>query len=602
MSLWAGFRLGVNHGIAVTALLLMSALTASAQVNVLTAHNDIARTGQNLNETVLTTSNVNASQFGQLFSLHIDGDPYAQPLYVSQVPIPGQGTHNVVYAATSKDMVYAFDADTNGGANANALWSVSLLTNSTPAGVLQTKWGVIGTPVIDLPSQTMYLVSSEEQGTTEIFRLHALDVTTGAEKLGGPVTLQGSVAGTGNASVGGVLTFDANYHYQRPGLLLLNGVVYLAFGSVGDQGPYHGWIFSYSASTLKQINLYCDNPNGGGDGIWLSGAGLTAEVNDPAKPYGRMFLVTGNGTYSATTPYTNSMSYGMSVVDLDLAGGVMTVQDEFTPFNQRPVDLQDGDLGSGGAVLLPPQALASGDTLSPLVEIGKSGTFYILDRDNLGGFNAGGDQIVQEVQTPQSGTQNWGAGIWGSTAYWNNKIYASGTNPGVSNSFTAYSFMNGRLSETPTSQTTEKFGAPSPTPSVSANGAQNGIAWILDTHGTYTQGPQVLLAYDAGNLANALYSTSTMPARDNPGVALKYTVPTIANGKVYVGAVNRLSVYGLLSGSATTATPVFNPPSGTFSGSQSVAISDTTSGAQIFYTTDGSTPTINSALYAGRSR
>ncbi len=571
---------------------------AVAQINVLTAHNDIARTGQNLNETILTPANVNPNQFGKLFTMRVDGYVYGQPLYVSQVSIPGKGTHNVVYLETDADSVFAFDADSNGGIDANPLWSVSLLTNTTPAGTLQSNFGVTGTPVIDLSKNMMYLVSSETRGSAAIFRLHAIDITTGAEKLGGPVQIQGSIAGTGNGSTGGVLAFDATYQYQRPGLLLLNGKLYMAIGSIADNGPYHGWIFSYNESTLQQINIYCSAPNGTGDGIWMSGSGLAAEVNNPAKPDGRMFISTANGTYSASYPYNNTMSLGMSIVDLDLTGGVMTAEDEFTPYNEAILDAQDGDVGSGGVVLLPTQTLGSGSTLQPLVQIGKSGAFYILNRNNLGGYNSAGDsQIVQEVQTPQSGFQNWGAGVWGSTAYWNGNIYSGGTNPGVDNSLTAYSFVNGQMSSTPTSQSAEKFGTPSPTPSISANGTQGGIVWAIDTNGIYTGGPQVLVAFDATNLAHTLYSTNSNLSRDNPGGAVKYTVPTIANGKVYVGAAYRLSVFGLLGSTPTAPPPVFTPPSATFTGSQPVMITDAASGAQIYYTTDGSTPSVSSTLY-----
>ena len=299
----------------------------------------------------------------------------------------------------------------------------------------------------------MYVVSSDLQGSVAISRLHALDITTGAEKFGAPVQIQASVPGTGSGSAGGVLTFNAAYQLQRPGLLFLNGVVYIGFASIGDQGPWHGWIFSYNAATLKQIDVFQLAPNGSGAGIWMGGAGLAAEVNNPAKPYGRMFVAIGNGSYNINPPtvsgqpYSNpSNSYGMSVLDLDLTGGIMTVEDAFTPFNEAALDAQDGDLGSGGPVLLPAQTLASGKTLNPLIEIGKSGAIYILDRDDntdgsnnpateyspagLGGFNAAGDQVVQEVQTPESGANNWGAGVWGTEAYWNNNIYYSGKESG----------------------------------------------------------------------------------------------------------------------------------------------------------------------------
>src|SRR5271170_3481231 len=250
--------------------------SATAQVNVLTAHNDIARTGQNLNETILTPSNVNYTQFGKLFSQPVTGAVFAQPLYVSQVAIPGKGTHNVIYVApasgdvngaeegTVGDMVYAFDADTNGGINANPLWQVSLLTNTAPAGTYTVNYGVLGTPVIDLASQAIYLVSSEFQGSTQIYRLHALDITTGAEKFGAPIQIHASVPGTGSGSTNSVVTLDDESNLQRPGLLLVNGVLYIAFGSVADQGAWHGWILSYNAATLQQIDVFCTSANGSG--------------------------------------------------------------------------------------------------------------------------------------------------------------------------------------------------------------------------------------------------------------------------------------------------------------------------------------------------
>lgn len=590
--------LKLQRAAAYFSFLLLVAGLARAQVSVVTAHNDIARTGQNVNETVLTPSNVNSNQFGKLFSQKVSGSIFAQPLFVSPVTFPHGAIHNnVVYVGTSTDDVYAFDGNNNGGINAGPLWHVSLLTNT--GGTYTNRAGILGTPVIDLPSSTMYVVSSETQNSIDIFRLHALDITTGAEKFGGPVLIQASVPGTGTGSSGGVLTFDGSYELDRPGLLFLNGVVYIAFGSVGDEGPWHGWLFSYNATTLQQINVFCPSANGSGAGIWMGGAGLMAEVNNPAKPYGRMFVATGNGSYTASTPYTNTMSYGMSLLDLDLTGGVMTVQDEFTPYNQATLNAQDGDLGSGGPVLLPAQALKSGSTLNPLVEVGKSGEIYILDRNNLGGFNASGDQVAQEVQTPVTpGGKNWGAGVWGSPAYWNQNIYFGGRNPGTSDGISAYSFKNGVLSTTPTSQTVELFPYPAPTPSISSNGTTHAIMWVLN-NGAYNIGPAVLLAYDATNLSNLLYSSNTNFSRDNPGQAVKFNVPTIANSRVFVGAFGQLDVYGLLNQSPTVAPPVISPAGTTFTGSQTITITDATSGAQIYYTTNGTTPTVNSTLYNG---
>ena len=608
-------------------VLVFMGRAANAQVNVLTAHNDIARTGQNLNETILTPSNVNSNQFGKLFSQSVNSAIAAQPLYVSQVTIPGKGVHNVVYVATQADMVYAFDADTNGGISANPLWQVSLLTNATPAGTLQVAVGVLGTPVIDLTSNTMYLVSREDQNSTIIFRVHALDITTGAEKFGGPYLIQASVPGTGAASVNGVLTFNPQILFQRPALLLLNGVVYIAFGSSNDEGPWHGWIFSYNAKTLRQISVYCTSPNGQGGGLWMGGAGLAAEVYSSAKPYGRMFFATGNGSYSASSPYTNAMSYGMTVLDLDLTGGQMTVEDEFTPYNESLLDSEDADQGAGGPIILPTQTLASGKILNPLVEVGKSGVMYVLDRDNnadgsnnsateyspagLGGFNAGGDQVKQSVKTPTRPGSDWGAGVWGTGAYWNGNLYFGGTNPGsdthyfgAGNSITAYSFVNGVLSRTPTSQSVEQYSFPGPTPVISANGTTNGIVWVLKTDSLNSLGSETLLAYDATNLANTLYSSDTNLGRDSPGGPLSFNVPTVANGKVYSGSGNEFSVYGLLANTPTAPAPVISPSGANpqiFTGSQSVTITDAIAGATIYYTTNGTTPNTSSRVYSSSS-
>ncbi len=593
-------------------------------MSVVTAHNDAARTGQNLSETILTPANVNTTQFGKLFSHAVDGVVLAEPLYVPGVSITnsnGTSTHNIVVVATTGndvyntavsylgDSVYAFDADTNGGQNSGPLWKTTLLTAPVPtAGTYLYQFGVVGTPVIDQKANTLFLVDAEMQGTVYVHRLHAINLSSGAERAGSPVTIAATVPGTGTGSANGQLAFDDIYELQRAALLLQNGVVYVSFGSVNDEGPWHGWLFSYNETTLARIDYLCLTPNGSGAGVWQGGAGLAGEVYSAAKPYGRMFLATGNGTFTinaptvAGQPYSNpANSYGMSVVDFDLTNGIFTVEDVFSPYNEATISKNDADLGAGGPILLPTQTLASGKTLKPLVEMGKTGLFYILDRDNandgsnnaateyspagLGGFNANGDTVVQEVQTPPSAASanGWGEGVWGTNAYWNGNIYTGGTSPGTSSNLTAYSFVNGVLSSAPTSESPDAYNYPGPTPSVSANGTTNGIVWTLNSNGD-----AILEAYAATNLGDLLYTSSQNAARDNAGPSAEFILPMIANGKVYVGGSLMTSVYGLLHGQPTAPTPVITPGTSSYTNPVSVTISDP--GAAIYYTTDGSTP------------
>ncbi len=384
LSLWAAF-------------LVVPAV--QAQTSVTTQHNDIARTGANTNETILNPTNVNISTFGKLFSYPVDGWMYAQPLYMPGVTMgagtaqPGT-THNVVFVVTQHDSVYAFDADSNTGANANPLWHVSLIgagektvpNGDVSCGDIAPEVGITSTPVIDPATNTIYVVAKTTVGdTTFIQRLHALDITTGNEKLGGPTTLAASVPGNGNGSSGGILNWDPKWQLNRASLLLLNGIVYIGTGSHCDNGPWHGWILAYSATSLQQTGAWCTSPNSLGAGIWGGGTGLAADV--PAgKPYGRLFLTTGNGTYDATAPnYTNAMDYGDSIVKLDLNNGVPTmnangtvVGDDFTPHGQANLNNADEDQGSGGTLLLPN---------SELGQVGKSGIIYVLNRENLGGYN-----------------------------------------------------------------------------------------------------------------------------------------------------------------------------------------------------------------------
>ena len=582
------------------AVVSCSAICANAQVNVTTYQNDIGRTGQNLNETVLTPSNVNTTSFGKLFSIPVDGQVYAQPLYMSGITVNG-ATHNVVYIATENDTVYAFDADSNGGSNSSPLWKASMLTAahgaaagattvpSTTVGTdITPQIGITGTPVIDPTTGTLYVVSKTVEGSTYPQRLHALDIATGAEKFGGPVLLTASVPGTGNGSVNGTLTFDSLWENQRPGLLLLNGVVWIGFSSHGDNGPWHGWVLGYNAGTLKQTGAYCTSPNAGGSGIWMSGGGLPADQLDPVNhPYGRMFFPTGNGTYDAVKPYTNSMDYGDSHVALDLSNGVPTVIDEFTTNQQALLNSEDGDVASGGMMVIPTQTSGAFPHLA--VQAGKQGYMYLINRDNMGGFNSSADQIVQE-QPYVVGIN----GAWSSPAYWNGNVYWWGRNDYLK----SFSLANGLLSTTPTKSNQVLF-YPGATPTVSANGNTQGVVWAVDTYGYASNSSAVLWAHNASNVSTPIYSSSKNPTRDAAGVAVKFVVPTVANGKVYVGTSTELDVYGLLNGVTQTATPVFTPGTQSYAGSVSVTITDATPGASIFYTTNGTTPTASSTLYTG---
>lgn len=516
-----------------------------ASVSVLTYHNDISRTGANTAETILTPADVNSCTFGKLFSLPVDGHVYAQPLYMSGLAVKNKGTHNVVFVATMHDSVYAFDADDASGPNSTALWSKSFLNppsvTSVPNGDvgngygdIEREIGICGTPVIDPSTNTLYLVAKTREtsgaNVSYVQRLHALDVSSGDEKFGGPLVISAAVAGTGYNGNYGVfedvtngVVFDPRNENQRPGLLLVNGVVYIGWSAHEDHDPYHGWLMAYAVdsgtSTLKQVGVYCVTPNGGRGGIWQGGAGPAADSA------GAIYLATGNGTYGAP-----SSCDGDSYLKLAHGSNTLSVTSFFTPSNQADLDAADLDVGSGGVVLLPDQP---GTHQHVLVGCGKEGAICLLDRDALGGYNSV-DQTVQRIPGVI-------AGVWGVPAYWNSNVYFGAYN----NPVTAFSLSGGTLGATPGSQTNMMFGYPGTVPAISSNGTSNGIVWALDLGAYASNGPAILHAFDANNLQTELYNSGQAGTRDTLGQAIKFAVPTVANGKVYVGTGTELDVLGL---------------------------------------------------------
>lgn len=542
--------------------MLVPALQGQGFTGVFTQHNDNARTGQNLDEVILTTSNVNSSKFGKIFSYPVDGQVYAQPLYVPNVTIPGLGVHNVLYVATENDTLYAFDAD---GLTPYILWQLSFINpakNITTINCIATRivcnvypiTGITSTPVIDPNTNTIYVLVRTQENNNSVQRLHALDITTGAEKFGGPVSIAAIVAGTGTGSSHGKVMFDSLHDNQRTGLLLANGLIYLAWA-----GQAHGWIMAYNAQTLAQVAVVNTTPNGTLGGIWQAGNGPAADSQ------GRIYFATGDGTFDAST---GGVDYGDTLLKMDAN---LNVLDYFTPMDQAcrllPNDL---DLGSGGPMILPPQA---GSYADELIHAGKGGSpcdlfggtyavpIYLVNRDGMGGYNPQGDQNIETV----AGTAH---GYWSSPAYFQGPsaqyIYYSGTTSetGSGDYLKQYSLTNGLVSSTPLAQTGNLFPVGS-TPSISANGTGNGIVWTVARKDILSSSPgtkpAVLYAYDATNVATQLYnSTQAKQLRDQPGCANKFITPTIANGKVYVGTQNELDVYGVLPVPQTTPRPTYS--------------------------------------------
>ena len=514
---------------------------ASTATDVVTYHNDIARTGQNLDETILTTGNVNSSSFGKLFSFSVDGKIDAEPLYLSNVSIAGKGTHNVIYTVTENDSVYAFDADTGA-----PLWQVSALgSGESPSddhgcGQISPQIGIPETPVIDRasgPNGTIYVVAMSKNSSSAYFqRIHALDITTGAEEFGGPVVIEARYPGTGDNSHNGYVIFDPGQYAERQGLLLLNHVIYTAWTSHCDARPYTGWLIGYSESTLKRTNVLDVTPNGSEGAIWQSGAGIASDGKN-------LYFLDANGTFDTTLSkrgFPSKGDYGNGFLKVSTRNHKLRVADYFNMFNTVQESDNDEDLGSGGALVLPPMKDATGKLRYLAIGAGKDSNIYIVNRYNMGKFNPNNDNaIYQEIDGVLGG------GEWATSAYFNGNIYYGP----VGNNLLQFAFSNAKLSTSPQSKSAASFTYPGSTPSVSANGSSNGIVWTIEH-----SDPSVLHAYDATNLANELYNSNQAGQRDQFGVASHFGTPMIVNGKVYVGTNSGVAAFGLLGSKLSQST------------------------------------------------
>lgn len=503
---------------------------------VLTYHNDNQRTGRNVHEATLTRKNVNSATFGKLFVIPTDGRVDAQPLYVPNVSIPANGTHNVLFVASEHGTVFGFDAD-----NGSTLWQVTTLkTGETPSdnrgcGQVSPEIGVTSTPAIDLaagPHGTIYVVAmSKEANGNYHQRLHALDITTGAEQFGGPVDIAAKYPGTGDNSQNGFVIFDPKQYKERAGLLLVNHIVYTSWASHCDIRPYTGWIISYNGSTLAQKSVLNVTPNGNEGSIWAAGAGPAADST------GNIYFLDANGTFDTTLDgngFPVNGDFGNGIIKLSTKKGQMAVADYFNMFNTVSESAADADLGSGGAMVVPNFRDASGVVHHLAVGAGKDTNIYVVNRDNMGKFNPNNNnQIYQEVTGGLAGS------VFSMPAFSNNQIYYGA----VGDKIKAFAFnSSAMLNTTPASQTGNTFPFPGATPSISGGSAANTILWAVENSAT-----AVLHAYNARNLAVELYnSNQAAGGRDHFGSGNKFITPTIANGKVYVGTTNGVGVFGLL--------------------------------------------------------
>ena len=499
---------------------------------VTTSQYDKSRTGATLIEKTLTPQNVNAKQFAKLGAFKVDGAVYAQPLFIPSVEIPGKGKHDVLFVATEHDSVYAFDAIRPGDP---PLWQVSLLykaRGSVPVSednvqcpFIRPEVGITSTPVIDLLSGTLYVLARTKirhaVGDDEYFQhLHALAITTGVEKFGGPKLITASVPGRGAGRSDRQVAFDPLHENARAALTLANSSVYLAWASSCDVDPYHGWVMAYDPQTLAQKAVLNVNPDSSEAGIWLSDTGPAVDSE------GNLYVPTGNGTFDATS---GGRDYGDSVLKLD--GSSLAIRDYFTPFDQASMLAGDSDVGSSGPTLLPDQP---GPHRHLLLQPTKGGLIYVIDRDQMGKFHADADAVVQTIKMHGGG--------YGAMAYWNGHAYFAASDDYLKD----YAIQNGVLKLNNSSG--RKFENPGATPSVSADGHKNAIVWVIATktwNGPDNK-PAVLYAYDAKDIRQPIYTSEQNSQRDRAALATRFVIPVVVNGRVYFGARGEVEVYGLL--------------------------------------------------------
>lgn len=510
----------------------------SSSVKVLTYHNDVARSGQNLQEKILTPENVNSDSFGKLGFLSVDGLVDAEPLYVSNLTLAGH-PHNVVFAVTEHDSVYAFDADTLA-----QLWRVTVLnSNETPSddrgcGQVSPEIGITSTPVIFFNNRgrgTMYLVAMSKDLRGNYFQhLHALDVTTGAEISGSPTTIEADFP-----NLQGQTTFDPKQYKERASLLLLDGDIYTSWASHCDNGAYTGWVIAYNAATLRQVSVLNLTPNGSDGAVWMSGAGPASDAQ------GNIYLLDGNGTFDKTlnsAGFPINGDFGNGFLKLSASGAKLSVADYFNMHNTNAESDADQDLGSGGALVLPDVKDSSGKIWQLALGAGKDGRIYVVNRNSMGKFNTKRDSaIYQELDHALAG------GVYSMPAYFNDTVYFGA----VGDSLKAFSIVNAKLVSKAASKSSGTFAYPGTTPSISANGVSNGIVWAVESRGSDAG---VLHAYDAANLASELYNSNQAGPRDNFSDN-KYIAPMIANGKVFIGTPTGVMVFGLLQPENPRSTP-----------------------------------------------